>query len=303
MTLIEPAEVPRLADNVEQAAPGELAELLRYRSGQSFAGVDPESTPGFSGNKADGRAAHELDNAVLKDLQERLFANTKVGGLHRALILVLQGRDSSGKGGIVRHVAGAVSPHGVVTAAFGVPTDEEAAHHFLWRVYRKLPRFGTIAVFDRSHYEDILVPRVRGLTPPKVWQDRYDVINEFEEGLVESGVRIIKVMLTISPEEQAERLRDRIVRIDKQWKHSRGDLEDRRDWDEYTEAFEDVLERTSTEAAPWYIVPADRKWYSRWAVVRLLIDELQALDLQWPRGSFDPEAELALLEKSDPRRR
>lgn len=297
---IIPAEVPPLADNVDQAAPGEVADLLRFAPGNRFAAVDPSATPGFSGGKADGKIAQAFDSAVLADLQERLFANAAVNGLHNAVLLVIQGRDSAGKGGLVKHVVSALSPHGVEVAAFGVPTAEEAAHHFLWRVYKRLPRWGNIAVFDRSHYEDILATRMHDLAPESVWKDRYDVINEFEEGLHESGIRIVKIMLTISPEEQAERLRDRLVRIDKQWKHSTSDLDDRALWDEYTTAFQDVLDRTSRAGAPWFVVPADRKWYSRWAVTRILIHELEQLDLEWPRGNFDPAAELARLEAGGP---
>ena len=299
---IRPAEVPPLAANVPQAAPSEVADLLRFAPGNSFDAVDPEATPGFSGSKADGKVAQSLDNAVFSDLQERLFANAAVNGLQHSVLLIIQGRDSAGKGGLVKHVVGALSPHGVEVAAFGVPTAEEAAHYFLWRVYRRLPRWGNIGVFDRSHYEDILAVRMHGLAPQKVWEERYDVINEFEEGLHESGIRVVKVMLTISPDEQEERLRDRLVRADKQWKHSASDISDRAAWGDYTTAFQDVLDRTSRVGAPWFVVPANRKWYSRWAVTRILINELQQLGLEWPQGDFDPAAELARLEASRPKK-
>lgn len=295
---ILPAVVPPLADNVPQASPAEVARLLRFRKGLDLGGVDTRATPGFEGDKLAGRAAHVLDNEVLSDLQERLFANARTGKFEKALLLVLQGRDSSGKGGVVKHVVGALSPHGVHVAAFGVPTEEEASHHFLWRIYRELPRYGHIGVFDRSHYEDILAARMHRLVPPKVWKGRYDTVNEFEESLADSGIDVVKVMLTISKEEQAERLRDRLERADKHWKFAPSDIADRENWDAYTEAFQDVLDRTHKDHAPWYVVPADRKWYARWAITRILVHHLERMDLAWPTGSFDPEAELARLEAS-----
>ncbi|WP_349828015.1 PPK2 family polyphosphate kinase [Brevibacterium litoralis] len=292
---IRPAEYPPLAANVEQAPPAQVADALRFDKGDDFARIDTRATPGFHGGKTEGREAHVLDNEVLGDLQERLFANALTGTAEKSLLVVLQGRDSAGKGGVVKHVVGALSPHGVHVAAFGVPTAEESAHHFLWRVYRELPRYGHVGVFDRSHYEDILAARMHGLVSREVWEGRYDEINEFEEGLAANGTEIVKIMLTISKEEQAERLGDRLVRQDKHWKFSRSDIEDRERWDEYTEAFQDVLDRTSKRNAPWYVVPADRKWYSRWAVVRILIHHLEKLGLDWPEGDFDPMAEMERL--------
>ncbi|MCT1921800.1 polyphosphate kinase 2 family protein [Brevibacterium luteolum] len=296
---LEPAEQPPLADNVEQASPAEVAELLRFSPGDDFSAIDTAATPGFSGDKAAGKEAQAIDHELLSDLQERLYANANAGDLRKAVLLVLQGRDTAGKGGVVKHVVGALSPHGMQVAAFGVPTEEEASHHFLWRIYRALPKFGNIGVFDRSHYEDILAVRMHKLRPPSVWLERYDTINGFEDSLTDSGIHIVKCMLTVSQEEQADRLENRLRRVDKHWKYNSGDVADRARWSEYTQAYQDVLDRTSTDDAPWYVIPADRKWYSRWAIVRLLINELQKLDLDWPLGDFDPEEELRDLKETN----
>ncbi len=276
--------------------PAGVAALLRYDRDRGFAGVAADATPGFSGKKADGRLAQEEDAGLIRAAQERLHAHAvHPAGQRRALVLVLQGRDASGKGGIIRHLSGAVGPHGLQTWAFGVPTEEEAAHHFLWRVQRRVPAFGRIAAFDRSHYEDILAVRMHALAPREVWEGRYDTIVDFEAGLASSGVEVVKVMLTVSQEEQAERLRERITRPEKAWKHSASDLADRRRWYEYSEAFEDVLVRTDSDASPWYVVPSDRKWYARWAVGRILLHHLEAMGLDWPEADFDrAEAEAEL---------
>lgn len=281
------------------ADPAGLAAALRFDPETGFAGVDPRSTPGFDGGKKEGRAAQDADAPLIRSAQERLHANALApDGARRALVLVLQGRDAAGKGGVVRHLSGAVGPHGLQTTAFGVPTDEEASHHFLWRVQRRIPPWGRIAVFDRSHYEDILAVRMHDLAPRSVWEPRYETITEFEEGLVLNGIDVVKVMLTVSQHEQAERLRERIVIPEKAWKHSASDLEDRLRWHEYSEAFEDVLHRTDGDSAPWYVVPSDRKWYARWAVGRILLHHLEAMDLSFPPAGFDRDAALAALEDS-----
>lgn len=279
--------------------PAGLAAALRFDSATGFSGVDPGATPGFSGGKKDGLRAQVADAPLLRDAQERLFAQAQApDGQRRALIVVLQGRDAAGKGGVVRHLSGAVGPHGLQSTAFGVPTDEEAAHHFLWRVQRRVPAWGRIAVFDRSHYEDILAVRMHGLAPRSVWEPRYDAITEFENGLAVDGVATVKVMLTVSQEEQAERLRERIVRPDRAWKHAASDLEDRLRWHEYAEAFEDVLHRTDTDESPWYVVPSDRKWYARWAVGRLVLHHLDAMGLDYPPAAFDRDEALRALADS-----
>ena len=232
---------------------------------------------------------------VVSELQERLYAESKGGG-QRSVLLVIQGMDTSGKGGIMRHVVGAMDPQGVALTSFKVPSDEERRHPFLWRIRRALPRPGEIGVFDRSHYEDVLVVRVHDLVPRAQWSRRYGQIATFERGLVESGTTVVKVMLHISKDEQRARLAERLARPDKHWKYNPGDIDEREHWDEYMEAYQSVLERTSTESAPWYVVPADRKWYARLAVMQLLKEHLEAMDPRWPAADFDVEVEQERLE-------
>ena len=273
--------------------------VLKVTEGFDLAAVDPGSTPGFKGDKDDAEDFLEDRGEVLSDLQERLFAEGRAGG-DRAVLLVLQGLDTSGKGGIVRHVMGLVDPQGVALRSFGVPTVEERGHHYLWRIRNALPAPGRIGVFDRSHYEDVLVVRVDGLVPQETWESRYDEINAFERDLVADGLTIVKVALVISPEEQAERLRERIERPDKHWKYHPSDLDVRGKWAAYREAYQAVFDRTSTEVAPWYVVPADNKWYARLAVAELLARALESLDLGWPEKDFDIGTELARLAATDP---
>lgn len=272
-------------------------EALRARPGMTFDKASVGDTPGFTGSRKDGeRLLEERGNTGLNDLQELLFANGRSGD-HRSLLLILQGMDTAGKGGIVRHVIGHVDPQGVDHTAFGVPTREELDHDFLWRVRRALPRGGQIGVFDRSHYEDVLVARVDRLVPRAVWEARYDEINEFERELVDGGMTLVKVAMFVSLDEQKERLAQRLARPDKHWKYSPADLDKREQWPQYREAYEAMLERTSTDHAPWYVVPCDRKWFSRLAVTELLIDALERLDLRWPKAQFDVEAEKRRLEQ------
>jgi PPK2 family polyphosphate:nucleotide phosphotransferase len=180
-----------------------------------------------------------------------------------------------------------MDPSGVHVTAFGRPTPEELRHDFLWRIRRELPRAGRIGVFDRSHYEDVVAARVKRLVERRTWLRRYDAINRFEAGLAESGTRVVKCFLHISAAEQRERLLARLDDPAKHWKFSPGDLDDRERWDEFLVAYEDALERCTTEAAPWHVVPADRKWYRNWAVTRLLIEQLEELALRWPQAPFD----------------
>jgi PPK2 family polyphosphate:nucleotide phosphotransferase len=276
------------------ARPGDLADLLRVGPGFVLADVRPRSTPGFTGGKAAGKAALAAGADRLAGLQERLFAEGRSGG-RRSVLLVVQGMDTSGKGGIVRHVVGAVDPQGVRHHAFGAPTEEELAHDFLWRVRRELPGPGLIGVFDRSHYEDVVIARVHRLVPRATWQRRYPTINRFEHSLVDDGTTLVKVLLKISKAEQRDRLAARLARPDKYWKYDPGDIDERLRWDEYQEAYQAVLDRCSPPHAPWYVVPADRKWYARWAVQQLLLDALTQLDPQWPAPSFDVAIERARL--------
>lgn len=212
------------------------------------------------------------------------------------MLLVLQGLDTAGKGGIVRHVVGLVDPQGVSIRSFGVPTEEERAHDFLWRIRRALPQPGRIGVFDRSHYEDVLVARVDELVPPDVWESRYDLINDFEAELVAAGTVVVKVALMVSYEEQGERLAERLERPDKHWKYNPGDIDTRLRWDDYQEAYQAVFDRTSTPHAPWHVIPADDKRYARLAVSQLLVEALESLDLDWPQADFDVAAEKERLE-------
>ncbi|MWC00236.1 PPK2 family polyphosphate kinase [Agromyces seonyuensis] len=277
---------------------GDPATILRVGGGFRLSDVDPGSTPGFEGGKADGAAALAARVPELAELQERLFARSRMGDDTRRVLLVLQAMDTAGKGGIVKHVVGAVDPQGVALTAFKAPTEEERAHDFLWRIARRVPGPGLIGVFDRSHYEDVLIGRVRGLAPEAEIERRYGAINEFEAGLVAEGVTIVKAMLRISKDEQKSRLAERLDRPDKHWKYNPADVDERSLWDDYDAAYQTVFERTSTEVAPWHVVPADRKWYARLAVQDLLLGALESLDLAWPSADFDVEHERARLAAS-----
>ncbi|GLU91374.1 polyphosphate kinase 2 family protein [Agromyces sp. NBRC 114283] len=263
------------------------AELLRVGPGFRLADVDTNAHPGFDGDKVAGQAALAEGAAVLNRLQEQLFANNVVNGDERRVLLVLQAMDSAGKGGIVNHVMGAVDPQGVHLAAFKKPTAEELQHDFLWRIHKQVPAAGQIGVFDRSHYEDVLIGRVRELAPPEEIERRYGAINDFEEELARTGTSIVKVMLHLSKDEQRERLADRLARPDKHWKFNPSDIDERARWDDYQEAYQLVFERTATADAPWFVVPADRKWYARLAVQHLVIDALERMDLDWPKADYD----------------
>jgi PPK2 family polyphosphate:nucleotide phosphotransferase len=279
---------------VDPAGPKRLADVLRARPGHLPADVDPASTPGFKGSKQEGSAALAAGATRLSDLQERLFAASK-GDDTRRVLLVVQGMDTAGKGGIMRHVVGSVDPQGVRITAFKAPSDEEKKHDFLWRIRAALPGPGVIGVFDRSHYEDVLVVRVHALVPPEVVEARYDEINAFEQSVADEGTTIVKVMLHISPGEQKERLTERLERPDKHWKYNPGDVDERLRWHDYQAAYAVALERCSTDVAPWFVVPADRKWYARWAVQQLLLDALEEIDPQWPAADYDVEHEKARL--------
>lgn len=267
------------------------ASLLRVGEGFRLGDVDPESTPGYDGDKKAGQKDLASAAPDLDDLQERLFAAHHDQESGPAVLLVLQAMDTAGKGGIVRHVVGSVDPQGVELAAFKKPTEEELAHDFLWRIRPHVPGAGMIGVFDRSHYEDVLIGKVRELAPPEEIERRYDAINAFEAELAEAGVIVIKVMLHISPEEQRDRLLERLDRPDKYWKYNTGDVDERLLWPQYMQAYQDVFDRTSTVIAPWHVVPANRKWYARLAVQRLIIDALERIDPQWPPADFDIEVE------------
>lgn len=255
--------------NDYRIAPGQTVDL---------GDIDPDDAQLIDGGKA---AAKEKTAALLErlaELQELLFA-TKA----RKLLIVLQGMDTSGKDGTIRQVAGGLNPQGVRVASFGKPTEEELAHDYLWRIHQRTPAFGEVVVFNRSHYEDVLVVRVHSLVEEAIWKRRYDQINAFEEALVDSGTIIVKFFLHISKEEQRERLQARIDDPSKRWKFQHGDLEERKFWNDYQRAYEAVLSKTSTKHAPWYAVPANHKWYRDFIVASVLVDVLEKLEMKHPQ--------------------
>lgn len=275
----------------KKAKPADVAHQVRLPPGPvDLASFDPRATPGFSGGKNAGKVALAGLKPTVSELQELLYAHGRTGG-DRRVLLVVQGMDTAGKGGVMKHVVGMLDPQGVHIKAFKPPTPEERRRGFLWRIRNALPAPGQVGVFDRSHYEDVLVAKVNKLARPAVIERRYDAINTFEQELVDSGCAVIKVMLHISGEEQKARLMARLERPDKYWKYNPADVEERAKWDAYQRAYEIALERCNTDAAPWYVVPADRKWYRNLAVTHLLIDQLTRMDLSWPPADFDVKLE------------
>jgi PPK2 family polyphosphate:nucleotide phosphotransferase len=277
-----------------------MIEQLRLPPGPvDLTTIATGATPGFDGDKAAGKQALAALGKELADLQERLFAEQTTDH-PRSLLVVLQGMDTSGKGGVLRHTVGLMDPQGVRITSFKAPTAEERKHDFLWRIRRAVPEPGYVGVFDRSHYEDVLAARVRSLAPAAEIERRYAAINEFEADLVASGTTVLKCMLHISADTQRERLLARLDRPDKQWKFDPGDIDDRRLWPAYREAYEIALERTNTEVAPWHVIPSDRKWYRNLAVGHLLRDALVRMAPTWPPGSFDVERERRRLLEEEP---
>jgi PPK2 family polyphosphate:nucleotide phosphotransferase len=263
--------------------------------------MDSRATPGFEDGKKAGEGALLALGDDLSDLQERLFAEgTADVGHGRAVLLVLQGMDTSGKGGTLRHTVGLVDPQGVRITSFKKPTDEELKHDFLWRIRKGLPSKGIIGVFDRSHYEDVLIVRVHELVAKDEVERRYDAINAFEADLAGAGVTIIKCMLHISADTQKERLLARLDDPSKHWKFNPGDIDERGHWPSYREAYEIALERTNTEVAPWYVIPSDRKWYRNLAIGTLLHETLTNMSPQWPAADFDVAAEKKRLVDEAP---
>src|SRR4029077_17710955 len=242
---------------------------------------DPDDTHGW---KKDDRMEQELAAGIadLDALQYVMYAERK-----HALLVVLQGMDGAGKDGTIRHGMTGVNPQGCRVTPFKVPTPEEASHDFLWRIHRAVPGLGDIGIFNRSHYEDVLVTRVHKLVPRPVWSSRYEQINAFEHLLTESGVVVVKFFLHISKGEQKQRFADRIKDADKQWKLSSADLAERTRWGDYVKAYEDALAHCSTGDAPWYVIPADKKWFRNLAVCRILVETLEALRMKFPKPSVD----------------
>ncbi len=246
-----------------------------------MAQVDPDSTPGIKGRK---KALEDLKahQARLFKLQERLFAEHKL-----SLLVVLQAMDTGGKDGTITHVIGGMNPQAVRITAFKQPTPQEKRHGFLWRIRRNLPESGFVGIFNRSHYEDVLVARVHGLAPPEIIERRYGVINRFEKDVTKGKTTIIKLCLHISYEEQRQRLLDRLRNPDKHWKFNQHDIDERAYWDDYQSAYSLAIDRCSTRWAPWYVIPANDKDYRNWAVARILIETLEEMDPQYPHPKLD----------------
>lgn len=273
-------------------------DILRVGEGFVLSGVDPTSTPGHHGGKKRGQQDLAAGVDLLDELQERLFARSRVDATDASVLLILQAMDSAGKGGVIRHVVGSVDPQGISLTAFKKPSQEELEHDFLWRIEKRVPAPGIIGVFDRSHYEDVLIGRVRLLASAAEIERRYDAINDFEKRLVDGGTRVVKIMLHISSDEQRARLMERLDRADKHWKYNPGDVDERALWAQYMAAYQTVFDRTSTDHAPWHVVPANRKWYARLAVQSLLLEALEAIDPRWPAATFDVAAEKKRLAAS-----
>ena len=266
-----------------------LTERLTAPTDAPASSVDADSTPGVEGRDEAETELRDLTEK-LEDLQERLWAEGS-----RSLLVVLQGMDTSGKGGTLKHVVSSMNPAGVDVASFKEPTDEELAHHFLWRIEKRLPGPGEVVVFDRSHYEDVLVVRVHGLAEEAVWRARYDEINDFERRVTAAGTTIVKCFLHISYDEQRERLLARLDDPSKHWKFREGDIDERALWKDYMAAYDEAIARCSTDAAPWFVIPADRKWYRNWAVATLLVETLERMDPRYPSTNLDVPALKARL--------
>jgi PPK2 family polyphosphate:nucleotide phosphotransferase len=250
---------------------------VKQKEKVSLSQWDPNDTGSFLENKGQAKAETRELNKKLCGLQEVLYAEHK----HKILV-VLQGMDTSGKDGAIRHVFEGVNPQGVRVANFKEPTQEELDHDFLWRVHRQVPAKGELVIFNRSHYEEVLIVRVHELVPREVWKERYDQLNAFESLLAETGTTIVKFYLHIDRQEQKKRLQARLDDPNKHWKFRLGDLKERELWPDYQQAYEDVLNKTSTEAAPWFIVPANHKWYRDWVITRTLVKKLDQLEMKYP---------------------
>jgi len=246
---------------------------------------NPDDKSQFDGDKSDGRSALLALNSRLEELQELLYAEAR-----QKVLIVLQGMDTAGKDGTIRHVFEGVNPQGVRVASFKVPTPIELAHDYLWRIHQQTPASGQMVIFNRSHYEDVLVVRVHNLVAPEVWGRRYEQINAFERLLTEEGTTILKFFLHISKDEQKQRLQDRLDDREKRWKFSTGDLAERKRWDEYMAAYAALLEKTSTAHAPWHIVPANRKWYRDLVISHAIIAALEGLQMRYPEAEADLDA-------------
>ena len=247
-----------------------------------LADIDPRAKGDFDDKDAGKEHARDLVRRIAK-LQRALYAEHK-----QSLLIVLQATDTGGKDGTIRHLLTGVNPQGVRVTSFGVPTEQETSHDFLWRIHANAPALGMIGVFNRSHYEDVLVVRVHDLVPERVWKTRYEAINNFEKLLTQSGTTILKFYLHISKDEQKERLQSRLDEPDKNWKFKPADLKERESWDDYQAAYEDMINKCSTDWAPWNIVPADRKWARDIAIAEKVLATLEAMNPQYPTADFAP---------------
>lgn len=267
--------------NDYRADPGNTISLKDFKTDDAE-GVDRELVE-----------ARTEENAIaIADLQHKLYADH-----NRSLLIVLQAMDAAGKDSTIRKVFARVNPQGVQVKSFKRPTPDELAHDFLWRVHLHTPRRGHIAIFNRSHYEDVLVARVDNLVPESQWSKRYQVINGFEQGLVNGGAEIIKIYLHLSKDRQREKLQDRLTDPEKNWKFEAGDIQTRAKWQDYMHAYEDAITKCNTEHAPWYIVPTDRKWYRVWAISEIVRTTLERMNPQYPQPKLDPISALKLLEQ------
>jgi PPK2 family polyphosphate:nucleotide phosphotransferase len=256
------------------------ALLVKPGSRVKLSSIDPSDTCGIDKSAAAEQLEKNLNR--LRVLQYLLYAEAR-----RSLLVVLQGIDAGGKDGTIQHVMSGLNPQGVRVTSFKVPEGEEKRHDYLWRIHRAAPEHGQIGIFNRSHYEDVLVVRVHNLVPKHTWRARYDEINDFERMLSGNGTRIVKFLLYIDKKEQASRFRERLEDKSKNWKFSPSDLKEREYWDQYIDAYQEMLRRCSTDHAPWYVIPGDRKWFRNLAVSQILCEELEAMDLKYPKPAED----------------
>jgi len=278
--------------NSKKTAPPSVRELLRVGPEFDLGTFDARRIVAGPKDKVQALAAVGALEGEVTDLQERLYAESRGGGRRRVLV-VLQGMDTSGKGGAIKALDRITEPLGTRIAQFGAPTKAELKKHYLWRIEQKLPPPGTIGIFDRSHYEDVLVVRVRNLVPPEEWEKRYDEINAWEKKWADDGIVFLKCMLFISPAEQKERLLARLAEPDKHWKYRPGDVDDRLMWKDFMQAYQVALTRCSTDTAPWYVIPADRKWHRDWLLTQMVAETLREMNPQYPATTFDVAAETA----------
>ncbi len=281
----------------KSAAPPSIRDLLRVGPDFDLRAMDARRIVAGPADKVRARAEAAALEGEITELQERLFAESKDGG-QRRLLIILQGMDTSGKGGAAKAIDRVSEPIGLRMTSFGPPTKEEKRRHFLWRIDRAMPPAGAIGIFDRSHYEDVLIVRVRNLVPEDVWRGRYDEINAWEQKWSDKGVVFLKCMLHISKDEQQQRLLDRLNDPTKHWKYNPGDVDERQLWDQYQEAYQAALTQCATDCAPWYVIPADRKWHRDWLLTQLVAETLREMNPQYPAMEFDVAAEKARLAQS-----